>query len=103
MENENGILLTPDYAGLFRQFLKDATNNGMHLPESIRHQTGSPEEAAAVLRIVQGVIAPLNIALMSAIDRQSIEQLREVLCDITAHLNQKAGEYENESETEGNH
>jgi hypothetical protein len=103
MENEKGILLTPDYAGLFRQFLKDARYNGMQLPENINELLPLAGDAAKVLRIVRGVIAPLNIALMSATDRQSIEQLREVLCDITTHLNRKAGEYENESETEGSH
>jgi hypothetical protein len=103
MENEKGILPTPDYAGLFRQFLRDASNSGMRLPENIASMHMPQDELCLILRLIQSVIAPLCIALQAATSVTEIESLRSVFTDILAHLNQKAGEYENESEPEGSH
>jgi len=97
-EMEDGIVLEPDYHFLFRRFLEDARNAGasLDLDLAAAHSDGrqSVDEHlgnhAKVLRVVQGLVAPLTICLQSATSASEVQQLREVMAKTLEKLDQDA-------------
>ena len=102
------VNLTPNFGRLFTQFIRDAAQAGGTLSASIcAAQFDSYPEAprdiarrAAVLRVVQGFLAPATIALQAATTAEAIQQLRDMMADTLATLDRWASEFEAASETE---
>jgi hypothetical protein len=97
---------TPNFGRLFEQFARDARYAGGSLSASLcaAQFDEYPEDArglerrAKVLRVVQGYLAPLTIALQAATTVQAIGELREIASEVLATVDRWAGEFENQAE-----
>jgi hypothetical protein len=107
-EEPREIDLTPNFAGIFQQFARDAASAGESLAAGIcvaqfgsGNYTESPENygrRGAVLRAVQAFLAPASIALGCATSARDIERIREVMAKALEHVNQRAMEFESYAE-----
>jgi stage V sporulation protein SpoVS len=79
--------LTPNFKGLFDQFLRDADNAGQELPRQIMNVITQSSKA---MRIFQGFLAPATIALQCATSVAEIERLREMMANTLTKLDNTA-------------
>ena len=101
--NMRQIKLEPNYAGMFTNFLRDAKNQsaaylGRKLADEASCENCTPEIQAALLRVIQGLIAPLTIAIQCATTVENIEAFRQVMADLLKDLDTRAAALEDEAD-----
>lgn len=92
------ILITPNFKLIFAQFLREAELRGERVEHDLFYALAADPESkspiapvqVALLRAVQGLLAPLNIAIQSATSEQEILDFRATLHAIVTNLDTKA-------------
>ena len=94
---EKGIVLTPDFAQMFRQFTREARiqTDALYrdMPEMDCAEMAEKRDA---LRSVQAIIAPLNIAVQAMTSTAQIQTLRDILDAMTKSIVNRADRLDNE-------
>jgi hypothetical protein len=96
------LTITPNFKALFSRFLLQAQSLGTHLAADLTaaqfdeypESQHTLRQHAAVLRTVQGALAPLVICLESATSVDEIEKLRTVAAAMLAKLDGDASDVE---------
>lgn len=95
MTNENEIVLTPDYAHMFKTMMHAALNQSE--AASLFYCLPFDLQAQA-LRAVQRFLAPLNIACQCMTDKHAVELFRESLNQIVQDIDKTASAMEQAQE-----
>lgn len=92
------IVLTPDYAHMFKTMLRDALNQSDAL---MLFDCLPFDRQAQALRAVQRFLAPLNIACQCMTNKHAVELFREALNQIVQDIDKTAGDKEEYHREEG--
>lgn len=94
MNEPREIILTPNYAAMFRTMLDELKRQGK--AESMFDAIVGGDVEAGCLRAVQRFLAPLTIALSAATSVAEIKELRGVVTDMLSDVDRTAAQRERE-------